>query len=349
MNRQLAAFRGLAALLVVMNHSIHLSIVVPRDLGYGGVAGPWRYVALTLVQLGVFAVPIFLFISGCFAVYASQAGSGKGWRPPWHSLKYTLAPYLVWSLLFYLIAFMATGQRDTPVGYVKSLLVGYPFHFVPLYVFFTLLSPLLVWLLRRHGWKVLAAVGLYQVALLLLLEPDVLGREVPGWAWLIAPPVLSRTMADWAIFFPLGMYYGLHVRTLSPRLYTLRWGLAAATLLLFVLYVLHGAGLLRAPLVGALSATVFMGIAAGLKRDSLRFAWHLEQVGKRAYPLYLTNLVTANAVLLLIRALAPDLLGLRIVLPVVLFVVALGLPMAVMAGLDHWPRRSQALTRYVFG
>jgi len=232
MNRQYGALSGLAILLIVMNHAIHFGVMVYP------VQGGWLYVLSLLESLGIFAVPAFLFISGAFVSYsAAQLTPAfiKG------SVSRILWPYVIWSLTFFVLEFLVTGVRQSPAGYVKNLLVGYPYHFVPLLIFWYLASPLAVKLGRQHGLAVVLIIGALQALLILERYPRMFGPErlLPEWTSIMRIPVLFTSMSDWAVFFPLGLVFSIHEKTLKPKVHRVWWMLIAATVVLFALGVLE--------------------------------------------------------------------------------------------------------------
>jgi fucose 4-O-acetylase-like acetyltransferase len=160
MNRQFPALSGVAMLLIVLNHTIEMDLDAPLGYGIPRVDG-WTSTILSLMQgLGVFGVPTFLFISGVFVSYAASSKRGQlTYRFLIGSLRHICWPYLFWSTAFYSLIFLQFGRKYQLQGYVKNLVVGYPFHFIPLLFFFFLGSPLLVRLSRRYSLLVIAAIA----------------------------------------------------------------------------------------------------------------------------------------------------------------------------------------------
>jgi len=348
MNRQFPALSGLAMVLIVLNHTIEMGTSVPVQVGFPPLAEPVRVLLSLLQGLGVFAVPTFLFISGTFVAYAARgeppALTGKFLK---NSLSHILWPYLLWSLVFYALVLVQFDERYGPLGIVKNLLTGYPFHYVPLLVLYYLLAPLLVRLGRRWGWLVLAAIGLGQLFLINVLHPGALGFTLPSQAQALVPPVIGRTLADWAIYFPLGLVYGLNAKRLLPALQRLKWAFAGGVVLFFVLGFLHFNSIITLPLASYLAPLSFVLLAPSIQRNWIPGARRLETVGKRSYGLYLTHLIVLDLTLWGIQALAPGLFRFQLLLLPLLFVVALFTPLLAMDGLAHSPRRT--VYRYVFG
>ena len=348
MQRQFAALRGLAIATVVLYHSIDMGRLAPRDLGYPPVTGWLGVVLMVLHQLGLFAVPTFLFISGCFVAYAARGKPPRlSWKVVHVGLTRMLWPYLIWSVVFFAMAYFRRGEEQNLLGYVKNLLVGYPFHFMPLLFFFYAISPILVRLSERFGYTAVVVVAVYQVYLLAAVAPDVLGLALPGWAQWFVPPVLGSTMARWGLFFPLGIVYSLQAKRSTPWLHRLRWVLVGTTVALFVLTVLDATSVIRFPLGGFVVPLALVGLHPLIKRQSIPAVRRLEHVGKRSYGLYLMHLVVLEMGFWAIQAWLPWLLGQQVLLQVLLYAFSLGIPLLLM-DLVH-RSRLRSVYRYVFG
>lgn len=348
MNRQFPALRGLAIAIVVLHHSIDMGTLGPQSLGYPPVEGWGRYVLLVLHQLGVFAVPTFLFISGGFAAYAARGDPPRmSWKTIWAGLKRILLPYLLWSILFYALIYVRKGEAHTVFGYLKNLLVGYPFHFIPILVFFYVISPILVRVAGRFGVLLIAGIGIYQLFLMNLLFPGILGFAFPERMEVLVPPALGSTMGQWAIYFPLGLVYSLHARRVRPWLDRAKWVLVAATGAFFVLSILHTLEVVRMPIARYICPLTFILLVPLIRRNSIPMVRKLEEVGKRSYGLYLIHLIVLELVFWGLQIIAPWLLTYQILLEPLLFAAAMGIPLLLMDGVARSPARS--VQRYVFG
>ena len=356
-NRQFGALSGVAIALVVLNHAIELGRLAPVALGLPAATGAGAALLTVLQQLGiVFAVPAFFFISGCFATYAGQGDNLRHtYKTALSRLKSIVLPYVVWSVVFYLL--LVTQQLAgypfpwvksySLLEYVKHLLVGYPFHFVPLLVFWYVLSPLLVRFGRRYGAVILAAIAVYQLVLINLEYPAMFGIRLPEFMRVLAPPVLGRPLADWAIFFPLGLVYSLYAKSAAASLQKVKWVLLAATVILFATVCLHEIGVIRFPLARILCMLPLVGLLPLIQRNKIPLVETFEWIGKRSYGFYLTHLVAINVAIMLLMAVAPGLLGVQVILHPLLLAVGLGVPALLMSGAAKLPIR--AAYRYVFG
>jgi surface polysaccharide O-acyltransferase-like enzyme len=333
--------------MVVLNHAVALGTVASGDMALRD-DNPFAAGLLVLLEtLGVVAVPTFLFVSGAFLAYASLGSDRLTYRTVFARVPNLLFPYLVWSLVFYTLVFFTSGDTYSVAGYVKNLLVGYPFNFVPLILFFYLLSPILLRLNERFGWGVIAIVGVYQLFLFNLEFPGALGFAWPAWAWWLAPKVVYSGLATWGVFFPLGMTYSLKARSVMPALIKWRWVLWALVLFFFGFAVLAHIHVSNFSLAPSFCAVLFVMVAPTLRRDLIPMVRRLEAVGKKSYGIYLIHLLVLYPVLLAIKSLVPWSSQLHIVLIPLLVALGLGIPNLVMSRTERAPLRRAY--RYVFG
>jgi len=348
MNRQFGAFTGIAMMLIVLNHSISLGLDALNSAGITTVTG-WGLVLLSTLQaFGAFAVPIFFFISGSFVAYAAQGDPPKLSRKfLWSSLRHILFPYLIWSAVFYLVIFFQRQEIYSPLGYAKNLIVGYPYHFIPLLMFFYLFSPLLVIISKRYGLALLLLIGLYQLFSINVVYPGTLGITFPEWTKLLTPPVLRTTIADWAIYFPFGLVYGLHTKQMLPWMKRNAWWLLVITVVIFIIGMLDAFKVVTFPLARFLCPLTFILALPAITRDRIPFVRSFEKLGKRSYGLYLTHLIVLDLTLLLFKSIVAWVLGLPWLLIPLLFVLGLLVPMGIMELAARGPTRR--VYRYLFG
>ncbi len=344
MNRQYGAMSGAAIVLIILNHTIHFGFQAAP------VSGIARDVLTVLQMLGVFAVPTFLFISGAFVAYAARGKMAHPLKFIQHSVSRILWPYLFWSLVYYAAIFFVLDKRFSGPGYVKNLLVGFPYHFVPLIIFYYILSPLLVKIGRRRGLLLLLAVGLYQIFLIFMRNPAWLGSFTPpGWTRFLIPPVLFNTMADWAIFFPMGLVFSLRNKELRPYLLRFKWVTVGIVVVLFSLAILDNIfGLLNAPWLQHILPIAFMFVLPAINRKSIPLLKQFEKVGKRSYGVYLSHLIVLTLATGLIQTYIPGLGAYPIVVYPLFFIIALGIPMLAMERLARIAQ-TRKVYKYVFG
>jgi surface polysaccharide O-acyltransferase-like enzyme len=344
MNKQFSALSGVAILLIVLNHTIEMDLNAPLGYGTPHVDG-WTWIILSLMQtLGFFAVPIFLFISGAFVAYAARGNRAQlANKFMIRSLGHICWPYVFWSAAFYALIFLQFGKKFPLQGYTKNLLVGYPFHFIPLLIFFYLLSPLLVRLSRRYGLLLIAGIAVYQVCLLVLSLTD----GCQAWLKIFAPPVIRNNLTQWAVFFPLGLVYGMHIDSILPSLRRTRWLLLFATVVFFVLSSLSWRFSPYLSLCRFLSTFAAVLLLPVIERQSIPQANLLESIGKRSYGIYLSHLIVLDLTLLSLATIRPWLMDYRILFLPILYFIAIRLPLLLMSGLARSPGRPAY--RYIFG
>jgi peptidoglycan/LPS O-acetylase OafA/YrhL len=350
MARQYGALRGLAIVLVVLNHSIVIGGEWVQRLGYPDAVG-WEQLLLNILhRLGFFAVPTFFFVSGAYLTYMARG------NPPtvtWASVKAVvkriLIPYLFWSFVFYGLVFARYAEQYTLFGYFKKLLFGYPFHFIPLLLLYYAASPLLYRLARRFGYILLAIIACGQLILIAMIFPDTLGSLSLSWAELIPlPAFVFETTALWAIFFPLGLVYGVNSKSILPWLRRFKWVLVTVTVALFAIEILSAQKIMQFKGATYLYPLTFLFLVPMIKRNSIPHVRRLEEIGKRSYGLYLTHLVVMDIILLIIQILVPWLFKYHVALRLlVVFVLATGIPLLTMNAMSR--SRARAAFRFVFG
>jgi len=348
-NRHFATLRGLAIILMVFDHVIHMVLVEFSRQGLLPPTGFGHWVLIALRQPDTITVPIFLFLSGGFIVYAvSGRDILSAYKIVVSSLRYIIVPYLLWSLIFYVVAYLLKYEPPLPLlGYVKSLLVGYPFNYVPLLVFFYMLGPLLVPIARRHPWWMLLLFLCYQLFLLNVVSPGALGVVFPSWTWWLTPPILRSTLAKWAIYFPFGVEYGLHGKSLLDPLRRIWLFLAVSTVALYALRVVALVQDFDARALGMACPIPLILLCIAIKRENIPLASRLEQYGTKSYGLYLMNLIVISLLLAGIHVVVPWLLPYLIVVIPLLFLVTLNLSFWIMKLAERSPAR--LIQRYVFG
>jgi hypothetical protein len=309
----------------------------------------WEGVLLEgLTALGLIAVPTFLFLSGGFLVYALQGKDLKrAYRTVGIGLFHMLVPYLIWSIVFYVLISALLDQRYSLLEYLKNLVVGYPYNFVPLVACYYLVSPVLVPLAARHPWTVLLAIGGYQLFTASVLRPDLLGFPLPEWCRYLTIPGLRLSIALWGVFFPMGVVFGQRPRAWARAVRGIWLLPAMAAVVTFSLAVLNEVSGLGWPLASLLFPMFVISMMPLLRREMIPFAQPLEELGRRAYGLYLANLVLVNLVLAAVQRGVPWLYSEPLLLiPVVLICVLIAFRILVAAVL-RIPVR--AAPRVVFG
>jgi peptidoglycan/LPS O-acetylase OafA/YrhL len=348
MNRQSVALGGLAIVLVVLHHAIDFEFLWLQNLGFSVAGKPEFYLLAPLHKLGPIAVPLFLFISGGFVAYAARGNPPRLSR---HSVQSALLrllwPYLVWSTVSYLMVYWQNGERYSLAGYLKNYIVGYPYHFVPLLLFFYTISPILAYWAKRYGSAVVVAFALYQIVLVIVKYPAEFGLILPSWAEYLSPPILGYTLAMWGVYFPLGMVVALDGQRWRPWLERCRWPLVVLTLAFFVIDILNMLLPVHIWMAVYIYPLTFVLLAPQIKRQWIPAVGEFEYIGKRSYGVYFTHLLVMNLLFLGVQHWAPWLIESPLLVVSVVFLLAIGIPLLVMHLFSAMP--SRMAYRYVFG
>lgn len=339
-------------ILILLNHSSSLVMTIPPLLGDTSVGGWQRDFLNVLQSFGIVAVPTYFVISGAFLAYAFQGVSKekRTWafaKFTWHSLEHILWPYLIWSGIFYVVIYMFYGMRFDSLGYIKNLLVGYPYNFVPMLAFFYFLSPVLIWVGKRHAFLLLLVFLSYQMFLLNLVYPGFLGFTFSAWATYLRPPIISKPMADWGMFFPVGIVYGLEKTKIMPWLTKAKPFFFVLFLLCLIATVLNEVSIIQFPQARVVAGLAFVCLIPAIDRNSIPAVRILEQIGKHSYGFYLSQLVILDLVLFLVHVLAPWMFSYAIALAMLCFVLVLLVPWVLMIPIIRLP--GGRIHTYLFG
>lgn len=348
MGRQFPFLRGLAIIFFLVNHSITMSQWMAERSGLSQPGHFLNTLMVILKQAGLITVPIFLFLSGAFFAFGVQNRPIKGsLRVVWQNILGALWPYLIWTILFNLMVSFLLKEHLSLVQFLKNVLVGYPYNFVPLLIFFYALAPILVGGMKRFPGITLLVVILYQVFLIVEGNPGVYGITFQGWTQYFALPVVRQPLSLWAVYFPLGIFYQLYIRSLTD--FVRRYAVAIIICLaaFVILGDLHELNIITLPWANYLVPVFFVLLIPLIPRKtSPAYLW-LETIGKRSYGFYLLNLIVINLVLLGLEAIFPWLLDQYLLLVPLLFLLALYIPWGFMKLVELFPRRS--VYRCMFG
>ncbi|MBR2216355.1 MAG: acyltransferase [Selenomonadaceae bacterium] len=167
-----------------------------------------------------FSVPIFFFISAFGLFYnldlSAPFSYGKFLRRRFQAV---LVPYVVWSLFYVTHDTLTQGNAFPSLGDLASLLffgnAKYQLYFLVILIWFYLLMPLWIAIVRRIGGKGLALLFLGQVALNMFIDSATFFLYVDGMAddyWL--KPFLVYRLNYWvlpyAFVFILGGWLSVH-------------------------------------------------------------------------------------------------------------------------------------------
>lgn len=379
MVRRLFLLNGLAILAVVCNHAVPQAFIamfwwtdryqlvdaIPNYDQFGTLT---YYVLIAIAKLTFFSVPSFLFVSGFFIAYTARGQqSNLGWKVIKTRLVNLLVPYLIWSLVIFLIIWLESCLdicTVEPLGtYLVKLLTGGAsrvYWYVVLICQFYLLSPWLVSLAKTHLRLLLLLAALAHLAGLIAVYLG-LFVEVPRIAYVIFAEILfPRDL----IYFVFGIVTGFHLPALKQWLARVKWGLVAMVIISAILTLIEAevfyrikgggndytnhilGGYLTVPMTMYILSFILCFLA--FEETPLPFSKLLNQLGSRSYGLFLLHPIVMEIVPRLIYHLAPWLLGYEILYQPVLIITGVGIPFIFMLFLANRPQTRVAY-RYLFG
>lgn len=370
MVRRLLYINGLAIISVILFHTSGMGFTamlawgqryLPPGVNPMTQIGSLPYYGLRIIeQLVVFSIPAFLIVSGYFvAVATGRNQPNVSWKVVTTRIRNLVIPYLLWSIVTIGLKIFVEGDRPSPLTLVRTLLTGSAnevFYFVPLLAQFYILSPVLVPLARKHWKALLLGVAILQLTIHAIQLPVLLGRPDLSITQVIRllPKWLFLTKILW---FPLGLIFGFHLADFKRVLFSFRWWLAGAAILLIplgfveweVYFRLSGRVWLEhsETLIDSLySLAVVFGLLA-FERANYPMTNLISDLGAKSFGIYLTHAIVIEYVAKIIYRLMPELLGYQILLQPVLIVCGLGVPLLMITLMNALPVRKHYT--YVFG
>ena len=350
MRRAIPVLRGLAILGVVFNHA---NWHILSEFAPGAPVG---YLFIVTDQIGKFAIPAFMVISGYFTAYAASGGKRDlPWSVIRTRLETLLWPWLLWSLVMMAGQFLQ-GQGVSLVEFARKLFIQY--YFIPLLFFYYLLAPLIVRLARRDIVRLLVLSAILQLLGIGLFYGRVYWSDFPAGlkSWVDLGPL---QYLRFAFYFPCGLACGMFPRAIREGMNRLRSVLPGVMLLLFALSVFEAALAYRmggtvwpiggdqTKLTSALFSTALIACFAAYDRLTVPFQRVITQLGTRSYGLYLAHYPILGLSAKLIHRLTPALAAQRWLLFPTLFAVTLALSMLLMETISRLP--AKRFYHYLFG
>jgi peptidoglycan/LPS O-acetylase OafA/YrhL len=145
----------------------------------------------------------------------------------------------------------------------------------------------------------------------------------------------------------LGLIYVKKITSLTGFVEKTKWIWLGLTLLLYFIALLDVLELIRLPLARYLAPVTFILLASIFKRNAIPYVKQLEALGKKAYGMYLMNLILLDIILFSIEKLIPGALDFYLLLIPLMFILALAIPLWMIAGFERL--RQPVLQRYIFG
>lgn len=369
MIKRLLYLNGLAILSVILYHSSawgftamffwtdrYQQVAVPN---FDQLGSPTYFALRGIEQLIIFAIPSFLFVSGFFiAISTGRNQHTIGWKLVLNRVKDLLIPFLLWSILILALDILQ-GEQFGLLQIVQTIIFGQvadPYYFVPVLIQLYLLAPFLVPLAKNRWQLLLLFAGLLQLFVLFLRYLAVL-NAVP----IALEPIMFLTR-NW--FFPgfifwfcFGIVTGFQLQSFKELFYRYRWFFVSGMVLFFILGMAEWEFLLgisgqdwigpRETLVDHIYAGLFLLSYLSFDNFQLPLSKQISNLGTKSYGIYLAHSPALEYTARLIYHLIPGLLAYQILFQGVLYIMGLGIPLAMMEAVNRSPFRRYY--KYIFG
>jgi hypothetical protein len=359
MTKRLLLLNGLAALMVVLNHSAsyglnalffwtdrYRDVSVPNFDQFGSIA---YYVLFIVHEIAEFAIPAFLFVSGFFIAFTARTSTtGLKWEAVFSRIRKLIPPFILWSVVVMILL------RNFPPTFRQVMTVYY---YIPLIIQYYLLAPFLIPLARNHWRSLLIVTGCIQLGLESVRLLALLGVDIPGLQLIIdLTPIYF--FPGRIFYFSIGLIAGLHVQGFSQWIKQARWLLFGGSIVFLTLSIIEYeflAELLQKPWLvpyysGVLKVLYAVGLTLSiLAFDQVRipFAAQISAVGAKSLGIYFVNTPVLYVVGTLLYYFAPAILGLPFLYQAILITFGYGIPLLLMAIVAKTPARK--MYHYVFG
>lgn len=335
---------GLQAMFEWTNR--YRDVAVPNFDQLGSLA---YYVLMLARQFDAFGVPAFLFVSGFFIAFlARRESGGVTWNSVLPRIKVLLVPFLLWTMIRYILLRKIPSSIDDILD---------PYYYLVVLVQLYLLAPILARIAESRPLLFLAGAAVIQLSFESIMFFYLMGAEGPIWSFIFQYNV-RWIFAGSILHFSLGLVAGLNVEAASQWIQRRRWWLLGAVIatlsLSLVEYELlvrwsgqewlgpNNPGIARIT-YATLVAPCFLGFAA----TRVPMSKHLAYLGANSLGIYLANIPFAYSIAVIMYRFTPAVLGSQLVYLAVLILAGLGGPLILMWMWKRLPVRRYY--RFAFG
>lgn len=363
MIRRLLLLNGVAILGVILFHSAGWGFVamLPWADRYGAVSaehvGTLSYYFLRLIeQLVVFSVPAFLFVSGFFIAFAT----GRGHKTiSWHvigiRIRDLLIPYTVWTVILWGLLALEERSFLTLQEYLVDYVTGGAdpaYYYVPLLIQFFLLSPFLVRWAKANYKSLLIVTLVIQLIVQAQYYPSMYGFQsdylnvIPKWFF--------GTRIFW---FSLGIVVGFNMKPFQTFLLKYKRAFLILAIVLIpiglveweITQTVGRQGWLqhRETFLDTLYSVAVLFAFLGYYQAKIPYSRTLDDLGSKSFGIYLVHSPAMTYAARIIAKVVPIVLAYMVVFVPIMVVVALGVPLLLMAIVNRSVLRPYY--KYIFG
>ncbi len=304
--------------------------------------GSFSYFGLRLIeQVIIFAIPVFLFVSGYFITFATGKDPAPKWSWIFTRLKFLVIPYLLWSILMVLMN-VILGQNYHLMELFTVFLTGKAvaaFYFIPLLVQLYLLSPLLTRAVRKNPLLVLSLSYLLMLLIRFGQYANLLGWDYAG------KDLVNLLLPSW--FFPgnlfwmiLGISIGFYYKNIVIQITKWRWVFLALALILIPVGIWEWESLLaasgqnwvasRETFIDNIYSIMLILSFIGFNMKTLSHQKWLNDLGSKSFGIYLAHTLFLTITAKVIYQIEPSIFQYQLVLQPILVAAAIFGPLILM-------------------
>lgn len=369
MVRRLLLLNGLAVIGAVLYHASgwgftamfwwtdrYAAVSVPDFSQMGSIP----YYGLRLVvQLIIFSIPAFLFVSGFFTAFATGRDQlTVSWKVIGTRIKNLAIPYLLWTGAI-IVTNVLAGQLYTPARLFQEIVFGKaapPYYYVPLIIQLYLLSPFLIRFARTHVRALLIIAAILQFSVQTIKYVELLGVNLPS------SNLLQIFTASW--FFPGHIFwyvFGITVKFNLPSmkkwLDKYKWVFLGLLIVLIPIGMFEWEVILHASEVGWLAhqrtlinelySLMFLLCFLAFEWFPIPPSKRINALGPKSFGVYLAHSPVLQYASRGMYHLTPWILGVQILFQPILLILGIGVPLLLMKIVEHSPARR--FYAYIFG
>ena len=346
MVKKLLYLNGLSIFAVVLYHAETWGIISMFfwthryrsvvGMNFDQVGNAEYYGSRIIEQLVPFAIPAFVFVSGYFiAAAAGRENKPLKWGIVLNRIKFLAIPYLLWSMVMILIS-VVQGARYSISKFLFTLITGDaagPYYFVPMLIQLYLLSPALLFLVRKQWKLMLTLSAILQVFVWSVRYISIFLPDSPLFSILPNPTFFTA----YTFWFILGIVFVLRLKQVKSFLARYqRWFLFGIPIFFIagfieweVLFHLSGEVWLykRATVIDQFYALCVILSFLSFDEIPLPLFEQVTNIGAKSYAIFLTHIIVIISTARIIYHIAPFLMEYQILFQPVLIIMGLGVPL----------------------
>jgi probable poly-beta-1,6-N-acetyl-D-glucosamine export protein len=366
MIRKLIYINGLAIISVVLYHATGWGYISMfwwshryrpgTETVFDRLFGIEYYILRMIEQLVIFAIPAFIFVSGFYiAVATGRNNKTIGWKTLLNRIRILAVPFVIWSII-YLLYYMLQGTRYTLTQFVYIIISGNaipPFYFVPLLIQLYILSPLLVFLIKKNWKPVLLTAVVIQLLILFLRYLSIFNPDNK----FISSLTDSYFFPSYLFWFVLGIVVGFNSIDFKAFLARNQRLLIIGAVLFFILGVLewelifHFTGqewiASQETFVDNLYAFCLLFGFLAYEKAQPPFQAQITSLGAKSFGIYLSHMLALEFIVRATYHVFPAIMEFTIPFFALIVIVGLAIPLLLMMLVQQIPFRRYY--SYVFG